>query len=134
MITSGGGVLAVMAGYDWNQENPATGYDHRITTFNFQPFSRVFPPNPPRTLSSGECHPEKRYTSLSLRNMLEVLTIPLDGVVSSNQRTKMMCLFDMICFLPSFVLIILDLSIWNQHQLHWLLGRNSLNLHYVIIK
>jgi hypothetical protein len=43
-----------------------------------------------------ECHPEKRYTSLALRNMLEVLTISPGGVVSSTQRTKMMCLLAMI--------------------------------------
>ncbi|CAM4979642.1 unnamed protein product [Rotaria socialis] len=43
-----------------------------------------------------ECHPKKRYTSLAFRNMLEVLTISPDGVVSSTQRSKMMCLLAMI--------------------------------------
>ncbi|CAF2023016.1 unnamed protein product [Rotaria magnacalcarata] len=43
-----------------------------------------------------ECHPKKQYTSLAFRNMLEVLTISPDGVVSSTQRSKMMCLLAMI--------------------------------------
>ncbi|CAF1944080.1 unnamed protein product [Rotaria magnacalcarata] len=43
-----------------------------------------------------ECHPKKRYTSLAFLNMLEVLTISPDGVVSSTQRSKMMCLLAMI--------------------------------------
>ncbi|CAF4797679.1 unnamed protein product, partial [Rotaria sp. Silwood1] len=43
-----------------------------------------------------ECHPQKRYTALALRNMLEVLTISPNGIVSSTQRTKMMCLLAMI--------------------------------------
>jgi hypothetical protein len=53
VITSGGGILAIVVGYDWSQENPATGYDHRITASTFLPLSRVFPPNPPRTLLPG---------------------------------------------------------------------------------
>ncbi|CAF3292159.1 unnamed protein product [Rotaria sp. Silwood2] len=43
-----------------------------------------------------ECHPKKRYTSLAFRNILEILTISPDGVVSSSQRAKMMCLLAMI--------------------------------------
>jgi hypothetical protein len=38
VIISSSGILAVMVDSDWNRENPATEYDHRITAFTFQTF------------------------------------------------------------------------------------------------
>jgi hypothetical protein len=53
VIISGGGILAVMVGSGWKRENPATGYDHRITASTFVPFSGVSLTDPTRTLSHG---------------------------------------------------------------------------------
>jgi hypothetical protein len=43
VIISGGGILPVPARTDHNRENPAIGYDYRITASTFLPFSGVFP-------------------------------------------------------------------------------------------
>jgi hypothetical protein len=42
-----------MVGSGWKRENPATGYDHRITASTFLPFYGVFPSELARTLSPG---------------------------------------------------------------------------------
>jgi hypothetical protein len=44
VIVYGSGILSVPARTDHNRENPAIGYDHRITASTFLPFSGVFPP------------------------------------------------------------------------------------------
>jgi hypothetical protein len=41
MIISGGGILAIPAKIGHTRENPAIGYDHRVTGSTFQPFSGV---------------------------------------------------------------------------------------------
>ncbi len=44
VIISGGEILVIMFGFDWNPENPATRYDHHITASTFLPFSGGFLP------------------------------------------------------------------------------------------
>jgi hypothetical protein len=44
VIMSGGGILPVPARTDHNCDNPATGYDQRITASTFLQFSGVFAP------------------------------------------------------------------------------------------
>jgi hypothetical protein len=41
-IVARSGILAVMIGSGWNQENLATGSDYRIPAFTFVPFSEFF--------------------------------------------------------------------------------------------
>jgi hypothetical protein len=53
VIISYGGILAVPARTNHTCENPATGYEHRITASTFLTFFGVSAPEPARTLSSG---------------------------------------------------------------------------------
>jgi len=54
LIISSGGIFAVTVGSGWNREYPAIRYDLSITASTFLLFSGIFPPDPARTLSSGD--------------------------------------------------------------------------------
>ncbi len=58
--------VAALVGSGWNRENPATGYDHRITASAFRPFFGVFPTDPARTLMRKLFLPDKNKIHVTL--------------------------------------------------------------------